>query len=278
MLSADDNQGRGADLPSWVPDGVDVTVANPARVYDYALGGCHNFAVDRELFERVERVFPGVRESALANRGFLGRAVRWLTDAGIRQFLDLGSGIPTLGNVHEVAEWSAPDTRVMYVDIDPVAVAHTQTILGENPRVGVLRADLRHPTKIIEHPDVRSVLDFQAPIAVIMASVLHFVPDADDPFTIVARLRDAVVSGSYLALSHGTPPPEQQEAYKTIQKLSQQTPTSFHPRSPEQVAKLFDGWELVEPGIVAVTDWHADPDDDPDIRAAHFLAAVGRKP
>jgi len=273
-----DGEKHATDLPSWVPDGVDVTVSNPARAYDYALGGCHNFAVDREFFERVEQVSPGARQSALANRAFLGRVIRWLVDAGIRQFLDLGSGIPTLGNVHEVAEWSAPDAQVMYVDIDPVAVAHTQAILSTNPRAGVLLADLRHPADIIEHPDVRNLLDFQAPIAVIMASVLHFIPDADDPFAIVAQLRDAIVPGSYIALSHATPTAERQEAYKTLQKIVQQTPVPFQPRSREQVAELFNGLELVEPGIVPVTDWHTDFDDDPDLSTPHLLAAVGRKP
>jgi hypothetical protein len=279
-MFADDNPERdtAAALPDWVPEGVDVTVPNPARVYDYALGGCHNFAVDREFMERAERVFPGAKQGALANRAFVGRSVQWLVGAGIRQFLDLGSGIPTLGNVHEVAEWSAPDVRVMYVDIDPVAVAHTRAILAGNPRVGVLQADLRHPVEIVDHPDARRLLDFQAPIAVMMASVLHFIPDADDPFKIVAQLRDAIVPGSYIALTHATPPPERLEAYETIQEMAKQTPASFHPRSREQVEQLFQGLELVEPGLVPVTDWRPDQDADPDIHASNFLAAVGRKP
>jgi SAM-dependent methyltransferase len=278
MLSSHDDQGRGKGLPDWVPDGVDVTVPNPARIYDYALGGCHNFAVDREFMERAERVVPGAMRSAQANRAFLGRAVRWLIGAGIRQFLDIGSGIPTLGNVHEIAEWSAPDVRVMYVDIDPVAVAHTRAILVGNPRVGVLRADLRYPVDIIDHPDVRHLLDFRAPVAVIMASVLHFISDLDDPFMIVAQLRDAVVPGSYIALSHGTPTVERAAGYETLQKMTKETPTSFHPRGPGQIAQLFKGLELVEPGLVPVTDWRPDPDGDADIRVPQLLAAVGRKP
>jgi hypothetical protein len=246
-------------------------------MYDHALGGFHNFAVDREFMERAERAFPGAKLGARANRAFLGRAVQWLVDAGIQQFLDLGSGIPTLGNVHEVAEWSAPDARVMHVDIDPVAVAHTRAILAGHPRARVLQADLRRPAEIIDHLDVQHLLDFHAPIAVIMASVLHYIPDADDPFTIVAQLRDAIAPGSYIALSHGTPPPERLAAYKTLRKLAQKTPTSFHPRSREQIAQLFKGLELVEPGLVPVADWHPDRGEDAGRYVSSLLAAVGRK-
>ena len=255
-----------------------MTAPNPARVYDYALGGCHNFTVDREFMERAELAFPGAKQGARANRAFLGRAVHWLVGAGIRQFLDLGSGIPTLGNVHEVAEWSVPDARVMYVDIDPVAVAHTRAMLAGHPHVGVLQADLRRPAEIIGHPDVRYLLDFHAPMAVIMSSVLHFIPDADDPFTIVAQLRNAIVPGSYIALSHGSPPPERLAEYETLRKLVRQTPASFHPRSREQIARLLEGLELVEPGLVPVADWHPDRDEDASSYVSSLLAAVGRKP
>lgn len=155
MSSVDsDSAERGVESPSRVSDGVDVTVPNAARIWDYLLGGFYNFAVDREHAERMEQVHPGAKQGVFACRAFLGRVVRWLADAGIRQFLDIGSGLPTVGNVHEVAEQVAPEARVMYVDIDPVAVGHTHAILAGNPRVGVLQADLRRPVDIVKHPDV----------------------------------------------------------------------------------------------------------------------------
>jgi hypothetical protein len=158
VLGAGSGEEREVELPDWVPEGVDVTVPNAARIYDYMLGGCHNFAVGREYAERTARVFPNARQGAYANRAFLGRVVGWLVRAGIRQFLDIGSGIPTAGNVHEIA----PGARVMYVDVDPVAAAHTRTILSGNPLAGVVRADLRRPLEITGHPDVRALLNFGA--------------------------------------------------------------------------------------------------------------------
>jgi hypothetical protein len=272
-------RAAGPELPGWVPDGVDVTTLSPARMYDYMLGGHHNFAIDREYAERAEQVLPGVRKIAHANRAFLGRAVQWLIGAGIRQFLDIGSGIPTLGNVHEVAERVAPEARVMYVDIDPVAVAHTQAILAGNPRVRVLQEDLRRPRHIVDHTDVTGLLDFSQPIAVMMVSVLHFIPESDDPYAIVGQLRDAVVSGSYIALSHSTLTPELAETFETVRQMSQSGPAPLHFRSPEQIARLLDGLDVVEPGIVPINDWHPDPDDEDDSEyQMGYLAAVGRKP
>jgi S-adenosyl methyltransferase len=205
------NDRDSTELPDWVPEGIDVTVPNAARMYDYILGGYHNFAVDRESIEELERVFPGIRRGSQETRAFLGRAIRWLADAGIRQFLDIGSGIPTLGNVHEIAEQVAPGARVMYVDIDPVAVAHTREILAGNPWAKVLQGDLRRPIDIVDHPDVTDLLDFSEPVAVVLSAVFHFVSDEDDPFMIITQLRNAVVSGSYIAMSHVTPAAEHAE-------------------------------------------------------------------
>jgi hypothetical protein len=266
------------ELPSWVPDGVDVTVPNAARAYDYFLGGYHNFAVDREFVTRVEAVMPGFSRAAYANRAFLGRCVRWLVDAGVRQFLDIGSGIPTLGNVHEVAQESAPDARVVYVDLDPVAVAHGQAILSNNPRALSIEADLRRPAEILYHPRVLDLLDFSQPVAVLLMAVLHFVSDDDDPAGIVAQLRDGLVSGSYIAISHVTESSHKQEI-EEIRRLYEHTPTPGQPRTPKQVEALLAGLEIVEPGVVEVAHWHPDPggtDDSPG--AALMLGAVGRKP
>jgi S-adenosyl methyltransferase len=279
VLGADGGSDREAasESPGWAPEGIDVTTPNPARMYDYMLGGDHNFAIDREYAKRAEQVLPGVREIAHANRAFLGRAVRWLVGAGIRQFLDIGSGIPTLGNVHEVAERAAPEIRVMYVDIDPVAVTHTRAILAGNPRVRVLREDLRSPRRILNHPDVTGLLDFSQPISVMLVSVLHFIPESDDPYAIVGEFRDAVVAGSYIALSHATLTPEQAKAFETIRQMSQSSvPLQF--RTREQIARLLTGLDIVEPGIVPTAHWHPDPDEVDSEYQMGMLAAVGRKP
>lgn len=278
MRALSSGEERGMELPDWVPEGIDVTVPNAARMYDYALGGFHNFAVDRENVERVEQMMPGARRVAHANRAFLGRAVRWLVKAGITQFLDIGSGIPTLGNVHEIALRAAPEARVMYVDIDPVAVAHSRAMLAEYPRVEVVEADIRRPADILNHPDVTELLDFAEPVAVLLVAVLHFLPDADDPGGILAQLRDATVRGSYIVLSHGTPVPELDEEIDSLHKVYKRTPTPLHLRTAEQVADLLDGLELVEPGIVPISDWHPDPDEVDAEPRPEMLAAVAHKP
>jgi hypothetical protein len=264
-------------LPEWVPEGVDITVPNAARVYDAALGGYHNFAVDREFRDQAELAWPGITLLAHANRAYLGRVVRWLVDAGMRQFLDIGSGIPTLGNVHEVAQRIAPEARVMYVDIDPVAVSHAQAILLDNPLAAATRGDLRFPQAILSDPDVIGLIDFAEPVAVLLNAVLHFIPDSDDPPGILRQLNEAVVAGSYIAVSHGTHRPDHSGEQDSVNKLYDRTPTAVTVRSPEEVAVLLTGLDLVPPGIVAVTDWHPDPEDD-DPPEPSVLGAVGRKP
>jgi SAM-dependent methyltransferase len=267
----------GSPLPGWVPDGVDSTVPNAARAYDHLLGGYHNFAVDREFVDRMTAVAPGAAAHAHANREFIGRSVRWLvTEAGIRQFLDIGSGIPTLGNVHEVAQAAAPDGRVVYVDIDPVAVAHSKAILAGNPLAEALRADLREPAEILRHPDVVGLLDLTRPVAVLLNCVVHFVPDDADPEGILAQLKDALVSGGHLVLTHGTELDDRPGEAEAVIKLYRRTPTAVVGRSPERIRGLLDGLELVEPGLVPVHDWR--PDAAGGDVAPGILAAVGRKP
>jgi SAM-dependent methyltransferase len=266
------------DLPDWVPEGLDVNVPNAARMYDYALGGYHNFAIDREFVEKAESAMPGAKLLGHTNRAFLGRAVQWLARAGIRQFLDIGSGIPTLGNVHEVAQQAAPDSRVVYVDIDPVAVAHGQALLAGNDLTGVIQADLRHPSHILSHPDVLALLDFSQPVAVLLNAVMHFLPDSDDPPAITAQIRDALVAGSYLVMTHGRREPEIAHEQEKVAKLYESTPTSFHLRDEGAVDRMFDGFELVAPGITTVTRWHPDPNGQDEAPQESLLAAVGRKP
>ena len=189
--------------PGWVPSGPDTGKANIARVYDYWLGGSHNFRADQDAARTLIAVEPNIRAIARANRAFLGRAVRYLAgEAGIRQFLDIGSGIPTAQNVHQVAQQAAPGSRVVYVDNDEVAVAHSRLLLEDNPDATVIQADLREPAKILADPETRLLIDFTQPVALLLVAVLHFVPDTSTPGQILATLRDALAPGSYLVICH----------------------------------------------------------------------------
>jgi hypothetical protein len=214
------------ELSDGASTDIDVTRPSAARVYDYFLGGAHNFEVDRQLAEQIARLTPNLAETMRANRRFLRRAVRFLVAEGIDQFLDIGSGIPTVGNVHEVAQDANPAARVVYVDIDPVAVAHSRAILAGNERAGVLRADIREPERILAEAVALGLVDLNRPLAVVLAGVLHFIPDADDPAGIAARLRAPLAPGSFLLVSHATQdgqPPEVLEA----QRLSARTATEI---------------------------------------------------
>lgn len=263
-------------LPEWVPDGVEITVPNAARAYDYALGGYHNFAVDREFVERAEKVMPGIIMGGHANRAFVGRSVRWLVSQGIRQFLDIGSGIPTLGNVHEVAQAAAAESKIVYVDIDPVAVAHSNAILANNPLTVTIQADLKHPSDILYHEDVVRLLDFSQPVAVLLNAVMHFISASDDPAAIMAEIRDALVKGSYLTMTHATDVGDRTDEFEGVRQLYSDTPTPATHRTAADLRELLAGFEIVDPGVVAVTDWHQDtPDATP---WPHVIAVVARKP
>lgn len=265
--------------PGWVPPEVDTERANIARVYDYLLGGAHNFQVDRELAEQGLRLLPNLEDAAQFNRAFLGRAVRYCLDQGVHQFLDLGSGVPTVGNVHEVAQRESPAARVVYVDNEPIAVAHAELLLTDNPAAGVIQADVRDPAGVLAHRLVRRMLDFDSPVAVLMVALLHSMSDEDDPAGIVASFRDAVVPGSYLVLSHGTPDrgSERLARYVDLYKDSQ---SPVFQRPYRQVAALFDGWELVAPGIVFTPEWRPEPGGEPvpDPERGFCYAGVARKP
>lgn len=268
--------------PDWVPSDVDVTKPSMARAYDYMLGGAHNFDVDREVARQAEIAMPGARQTARLNRSFLRRAVRFLVAQGIRQFLDIGSGVPTVGNVHEVAQAAAPDSRVMYVDKDPVAVAHSELMLAGNTRVGVIRGDLRDPAGILDHAETRRLLNFDEPIAVLMVMMLHWVPDGDDPFALTARYMAAVPSGSYLAVSHVTADQRQDQISEIADMIDRQSsPDHLAYRTHADVLRFFEGLELVEPGLVGCGAWRPDDSDDfPDASDfdSHVYAGVARKP
>jgi S-adenosyl methyltransferase len=259
-------------------DGVDTTVPSVARIYDYYLGGSHNFEVDREAARKASEVMPGIALMARTNREFLHRAVRFMVGAGVRQFLDIGSGIPTVGNVHEIAQLAAPDARVMYVDLDVVAATHSRQILIGNDRAGAIREDVRKPEAIMNHPATAALLDRDQPIGVLMVSLLHFITDDDDPSGIIARFRDALAPGSYLALTHVVP--FEAERVAGLHRVYDKTTTpGGQTRTREEVERLFDGFELVEPGLVWLPLWRPDrPSDVPDDpERIGMLAGVGRK-
>jgi SAM-dependent methyltransferase len=274
-------QGGGmAGEPDWVPPGVDAKRANVARVYDYWLGGRHNFLADQDLARAITAVEPNARAGARANRAFLGRAVRFLAAAGIGQFLDIGSGIPTQGNVHEVAQEASPGARVVYADIDPVAIAHSKAILAGNQDAAVLGADLRDPEKILGDPAVRRLIDFSQPAGLLLVMVLHFITDAEDPWRIVATLRDALAPGSYLVLAHATDEsrPAVAQAAETVYNRS--VSTDIHMRSRADILRFFDGFEVLDPGLVYIPQWRPDSPADVPADPSKFwvLVGVARKP
>jgi O-methyltransferase involved in polyketide biosynthesis len=245
--------------------------ATAARIYDYVLGGTHNFPADREAAKLAIQQFPLIPARARANRALLRRMVRYLADTGVRQFLDIGSGMPTEGNVHEIAQAIAPDSQVVYVDIDPVAVAESLEILDGNGRATAIAGDLRKPQAILDHPQVRALLDFEQPIALLLAAVLHFVPDDEEANAAVSQLLGALPPGSYLAVSHSAAEGfELGKAGKDSVKIAQniykrQTATPITLRTRDQIARFFGGCAgLVEPGLVWMTAWRPAPDDPAD--------------
>jgi S-adenosyl methyltransferase len=263
---------------------INTGVPNPARIYDYLLGGKDNFPADREVAEQLLAIAPVARDVAEDNRAFLRRAVRFLTrEAGIRQFMDLGSGLPTQGNVHEIAQAIIPDARVVYVDNDAMVVTHGRALLAADNTV-VIQADLREPDDILEHPEVRELIDFNEPIALLLTAILHFIPDEEDPLGIVARFRDALPSGSYLAISHGTrdvparpdmSADEMADMGERVERLYQLTTASLVTRTRAQVERFFDGLELVDPGLVEIQRWR--PDERGSTLPGGFYGGVGRK-
>jgi hypothetical protein len=266
--------------PGWIPPDVDPRRANVARVYDYLLGGDHNFQADQDLARSMAAVEPNARAVARANRAFLGRAVRFLARAGIRQYLDIGSGIPTQGNVHEVAQAADPGARVVYADLDPVATAHSRALLAGTPGTEVIEADLRDPRRILDHEHARELIDFSQPAGLLLVSVLPFIGPDDDPWGIVATLRDALAPGSYLVVSHGTDEgrPSMAQAAATVYNRS--SSSSLHMRGRADILRFFDGFDLVDPGLTWVPAWRPDgsPADFADPAQSWLLAGVGRKP
>jgi S-adenosyl methyltransferase len=247
-----------------VPPGVDPNVPSSARVYDYLLGGKDHLAIDREIGGRLLAVAPDTRAVARANRMFLTRAVRHVAARGVKQFLDLGTGIPTSPSVHEVARRVAPEARVVYVDYDPVVQRHAEVLLASEPGLTTLRADLRRPAEILNDPQVIELIDFEQPVGILMVAVLHFVMESESPAGIIKHFRDRMAPGSHLILSHTMA----ESAPESIRQLSLATagsPAQSVFRTHEQVLQLFDGFKLIEPGLIPVQDWRVPGDDEPDI-------------
>ncbi|CAM5646441.1 SAM-dependent methyltransferase [Streptomyces coeruleorubidus] len=267
------------ERPAWAPRSIDISVPSVSRMYDYYLGGSHNFEVDREAARRAMEFMPGLPKIMQANRAFMRRAVRYAADQGISQFLDIGSGIPTFGNVHEVAQAARPGARVVYVDHDPVAVAHSQAVLQGNDDADIVAADLRKPQEILRSPEVERLIDLNQPVALLLVAILHFVEDEDDPYGAVAELREALAPGSLLVLTHASyegiplPPERAGGAVNVYQDI--RSPLIM--RSREEIARFFKGYDMVEPGLVAMPRWRPDtaPEDE-DPYAFSGFAGVGR--
>jgi SAM-dependent methyltransferase len=257
------------DLESLRLARIDTTRPHPARIYDFLLGGKDHFQVDRDAAEKVVAAVPSARAEVTANREFLRRAVAYAAGQGISQFLDIGTGIPTMGPTHEVAQQVNPQVRVAYVDNDPIVLAHSRALLTTNDRTSTVQADVREPDTILRHPAVCELLDFEQPIALVFVGLLYFVGDDDDPWSLVARYRDALAPGSHLLLSHVIDTAETRTAAKVYETAT----SGLSPRSPGQITAMFDGWQVVEPGIVPIHDWRP---DGGETFAGQLLGGVGR--
>ncbi|MDQ0939185.1 SAM-dependent methyltransferase [Streptomyces sp. V1I1] len=268
------------ERPAWAPQGIDISVPSVSRIYDYYLGGSHNFEVDREAARRAMEFMPGLPKIMQANRAFMRRAVNYAVSEGVTQFLDIGSGIPTFGNVHEVAQKASAESRVVYVDHDPVAVSHSRAVLDGNEQAAVVSADLRKPQQILDSPETTGLLDLERPVALLLVAVLHFLEDEDDPQSAVAEIRDALAPGSLVIVTHasyeGIPVPKEQAGGAVDVYQNIRNPLVM--RSREEIARFFEGYEMVEPGLVSMPLWRPDtPAEQEDPYAFAGFAGVGRK-
>jgi hypothetical protein len=268
------------DAETWIPEEIPLDQHSSARVYDYWLGGSHNFEVDRIMGDKAAAIYPDVRLVAQANRAFLRRAVQFLVAQGIDQFLDIGSGIPTVGNVHEVAQTANPAARVVYVDIDPVAVAHSLAMLEDNPNATAIRADARQPDRILNHPEVVDLLDFNRPMAVLLLTILHAIADDEIVYGLVRTLRDALAPGSYMAITHATYDIGPKEILERLHQLYAHAGRENEMRTHTEIQRFFEGFEMVEPGLVPTPLWRPEGSDDVFIdepERSMAFAGVGRK-
>ncbi|NDZ79499.1 SAM-dependent methyltransferase [Streptomyces sp. SID10853] len=253
---------------------IDTSRPHPARIYDYLLGGKDNYRVDQQAAEELAAAAPEVRIGVRANRAFLRRAVRHVVGSGVRQILDVGTGLPTSPNVHETAQEVASDVRIAYVDNDPIVNAHADALLSRSGATSVVLGDLRDPRAILDHPEVRRVIDFDEPVAVLLIAVLHFLTDAEQPARVVATLRDALPAGSFLVLSHATGDFADRRGAQAVYTNATAT-LNLRPRA--EVERFFDGFELVEPGLAQVPFWRPDAPPPAGADEIGFYGGVARK-
>jgi S-adenosyl methyltransferase len=273
-------QRSPGDAATWVPSRIDTSIPHPARRYDYWLGGKDNFAADRESGDAIAAKFPAIRIAVMENRRFLRRAVAFLAqEAGIRQFLDIGTGLPTANNTHEVAQALAPKSRIVYVDNDPLVLVHARALLTSSPdgSTTYVEADLRNPEQILDSAELRGTLDFSQPVALMLLAILHFIPEQDDPYAVVRRLVGVLPAGSYLVSSHATSdylPPE------LVADIAAGRHGEGRLRTRAEFTRFFDGLELIPPGIVPVAEWRADDEPQPRPSAAEtgMYAGAARVP
>jgi S-adenosyl methyltransferase len=262
----------------WVPPRIDMSLPHPDRMQDYWLGGGHNFAADRELAEKIKQVLPGIEDVARLKHAFLRRAALFMIEAGIRQFLRFGSGIPSVGRLHEVIQQAAPGSRIVNVDADPVAVAHSELMLEGSTGIAVLQADMRDVPGILTAEPIQRLLDLTRPVGLI-APMLHFMPDAWEPAAIIAEFRDRLPSGSYLAIAHVTQDAEPPGLARAVE-ATRSTSYPLYPRSRTEILRLCAGFELVDPGLVGFARWRPDDLDGSSTRPginALMYAGVGRR-
>jgi S-adenosyl methyltransferase len=269
----------------WAPPGIDTKKPSIARVYDFMLGGKDNFAIDRQVGELALQITPDGPEAARANRAFLRRVIRYLTaEAGIRQFLDIGSGLPSQGNVHEIAQAVDPTARVVYVDSDPIVLAHGRALLGSNDTTKVIQADLRQPEDILDHPDVHALIDFKQPVGLLLFAILHHLKDSEDPGGVAARLRDALPSGSYVAISHfhnpGDAHPDASKKAVVVEKIFNETLGTGRWRTHDEILGYFGDFEVLEPGLVPLAEWRPEQGETFEQPDTHytFVGGLARKP
>ena len=279
--SPDETVSAAVEDPDWLPPEINTGVAHTARVYNYWLGGKDNFAADREVGDAIIAAIPSAPLMARDNRAFLGRAVRYLArEAGIRQFLDIGTGIPAAGNTHEVAQAVAPDSRIVYVDNDPIVLAHARALMTSDPAgaTAFILGDFRDAGRILADPALRQTLDFGQPISLMLIAILHFFTDDENPQAIVSSLVDALPSGSYLAISNLTQDFMDPDRAARATEAGQQGGITYVSRTQAGVAAFFNGLDLLDPGVVPMQLWRPDggPGASPDGPTAY--AAVGRKP
>ncbi|MFD7297861.1 SAM-dependent methyltransferase [Streptomyces sp. NPDC059897] len=254
---------------------IDTSRPHPARIYDYLLGGKDNYKVDREAGDALVAAAPEARVGLRANRAFMERAIRFAVGSGVRQILDIGTGLPTSPNVHEIAEQMASGVRVAYVDNDPIVKAHADALLGRSGATGVVLGDIRDPRHILEHPDVRRLIDFGEPVALLLVAVLHFLADDEDPRRVVATLREALPAGSFLVLSHAT---SDFADRRDAQAVYNQATASLNLRPRAEVERFFEGFELVEPGVAQIPFWRPEAPPPPGAEQVGFYGGVARKP